>query len=264
MAALADSLLSALDNASLLLLPSADPAFDEAAAYALAAELRAKRIARGEQPRGLKIGFTNRLIWPRYNVTAPAFATVWDSSISFATPEARISLAKLSQPRIEPEVVFGFGQDVPTSPSAEQLAACISWAAHGFEIVQTHFADWKFTLPDCAADFGMHGRLLIGKQLPINGNLAAARSLSSLRLSLWCDGERKDEGLATQVLDGPFEALLYLTQVLASTPNAPSIKAGDVITTGTITDAWPVQAGQTWRTEVSNAPLRSLSVKFTA
>ena len=52
---------------------------DVAAAYQRALAVRALRVARGEQPRGYKVGFTNRGIWQRYNVFAPIWGTVWDT-----------------------------------------------------------------------------------------------------------------------------------------------------------------------------------------
>jgi 2-oxo-3-hexenedioate decarboxylase len=42
------------------------------------------------------------------------------------------------------------------------LLACIDWVAHGFELVQSIFPGWKFSAPDAAAAFGLHGALLIG------------------------------------------------------------------------------------------------------
>jgi 2-keto-4-pentenoate hydratase len=44
-------------------------------------------------------------------------------------------------------------------------------------------------------------------------------------------------------------------------PGAPSLQAGDVITTGTWTDAWPVKAGQTWAADF-DAVLPRLEVAF--
>jgi 2-oxo-3-hexenedioate decarboxylase len=41
------------------------------------------------------------------------------------------------------------------------LLACIDWVGHGFEIVQSIFPGWKFSVPDAVAAFGLHGALLI-------------------------------------------------------------------------------------------------------
>jgi 2-keto-4-pentenoate hydratase len=60
------------------------------------------------------------------------------------------------------------------------------------------------------------------------------------------------------VLDGPMSALrLWLAAMAEQTPQA-GVRAGEVVTTGTLTDAWPVQAGQTWRTQTDDARLPGL------
>jgi 2-oxo-3-hexenedioate decarboxylase len=39
------------------------------------------------------------------------------------------------------------------------------------------------------------------------------------------------------------------------------VQAGDVVTTGTITDAWPLAPGQRWNTRLSDARLSPLSLQ---
>ena len=120
------------------------PGFDLPAACAVAEELRQLRIARGEKPVGYKIGFTNRGIWQRYGVHAPIWGPVWDSTVQMADGgEARVSLAALSQPRLEPEIVFGFVRTPRAGMSLGELQDCLAWVAHGFEIVHTHFDGWR-------------------------------------------------------------------------------------------------------------------------
>jgi 2-oxo-3-hexenedioate decarboxylase len=52
--------------------------------------------------------------------------------------------------------------------------------------------------------------------------------------------------------------LHHFLKELRQCPGTVDLQAGDVITTGTWTDAWPLQAGERWRAEFS-APLGSLS-----
>jgi len=42
------------------------------------------------------------------------------------------------------------------------------------------------------------------------------------------------------------------------------LQANELITTGTLTAAFPLQAGETWRTEVQGIALPGLEVSFTA
>jgi 2-oxo-3-hexenedioate decarboxylase len=53
--------------------------------------------------------------------------------------------------------------------------------------------------------------------------------------------------------------LLHFMKALRQCPGAPDVKAGDVITTGTWTDAWPLVAGQTWESRY-DLPLTGLKI----
>lgn len=253
--------------------PDSLPA-DLPAGYAAALAVRAARIAAGERPAGYKVGFTNRTIWPRYQVYAPIWGTVWQGSLSrvdAAGPNAGVlSLAGLCEPRIEPEIVFGLRAAPVQGCTLAQLIDAIDWVAHGFEIVHTHFPGWKFSAAQAVADEGLHGRLLVGRPVelpPGTGPQELASALSGLRLQLYGDGERKDEGTGANVLDGPLQALLHFVNELRALPGAPHLLAGDIVTTGTVTDAWPVLPGQTWHTELQGSgpvagQLAGLSVRF--
>ncbi|MEP6824510.1 MAG: fumarylacetoacetate hydrolase family protein, partial [Ramlibacter sp.] len=240
---------------------------DTAAAYQDALVVRALRIARGEQPRGYKIGFTNRGIWPVYQVFAPIWGTVWDSTLSFCEGEGTVPLARTCEPRLEPEVVFGLGTAPPAQCTLQQLFESVAWMAPGLEIVQSHRIGWKFTAADTVADGGLHARLLVGEKtvVDVNGTDAAAfeARLAAAQVTLLQDGRSRDHGCGSNVLDGPLHALLHFVQELRACDGAPALQAGDVITTGTWTDAWPVAPGEVW-TACFSSPLSPLSVRFTA
>ena len=260
--ALAERLLAALDRNQRLELPSAQPgglSLDQA--YAVAQQLAQLRLARGERRLGWKIGFTNRSIWDRYGVHAPIWGPVWDSTSALLDGAGtRVSLAGFSQPRLEPEVVFGFARAPRAGMSLDELQACLSWVAHGFEIVHTHYADWRFTMPDTVADFGLHGRLLVGPRVDAQGWSSLACDLAALQLELLCDGIVKDRGVGRIVLDGPLQALQQWIDAMVEATPAWRVAAGEFVTTGTITDAWPLEPGQHWQTRLSDARLAALGL----
>ena len=262
------TLLSHIDSG--LLWPAGaggDPALDVAGAYQRALAVRKLREARGELPRGYKIGFTNRGIWPLYNVFAPIWGTVWDSTLSFCDGRGELSLARICQPRLEPEVVFGLRAEPPPDAGVKELFESIEWMAPGFEIVQSHLPEWKFTAPDTVADSGLHARLLVGRKVPVrevaDNGTALERKLAAAAVTLTRDGEAVDQGRGANVLDGPLAALAHFARELRACPGAPALRAGDVITTGTWTNAFAVAPGETW-TARFDAPLSPLEVRFTA
>ncbi len=47
----------------------------------------------------------------------------------------------------------------------KQLADCVEWVAPGFEIVQSIYPDWKFSVEDSIAAQGLHGCLVLGDKI---------------------------------------------------------------------------------------------------
>ena len=264
---LANQLMAAYDAAvTLPSLSAAHPDFDVAGAYRVLERIEARRIAQGWQPVGRKIGFTNTTIWARYGVYQPMWARVWQHTVHHARGNAaRLPLSSFVQPRIEPEVVLGLAGPVPVSDDPDAVLQQVAWIAPGFEIVQSHFPDWKFTAADCTAAFGLHGALVVGAPVMVTPDQrrALAAMLPTFELTLSRDGVVVERGIGRNVLGGPAEALAHLARVLAGQPWAPPLAAGELITTGTITDAWPVQRGETWTSDYGALPLPGLRLAFT-
>jgi 2-oxo-3-hexenedioate decarboxylase len=244
---------------------------DTAAAYQQALAVRRLRQQRSEVPKGYKIGFTNRTLWQRYEVFGPMWGTVWDTGLSLAEAagqglaQGQIDLAYTCQPRLEPEIVFGMKATPPANASLQQLFEAIDWLAPGFEVVQSHCLDWKFSATDTMTDGGLHARLLVGQRLPVHTLAPDAQALHTLlaqaQVTLFKNGQAVEQGAGANVLDSPLNALQHFLNELRQCPGAVDLQAGDVVTTGTWTDAWPLQAGEHWRAEFS-APLGSLSAQM--
>jgi 2-oxo-3-hexenedioate decarboxylase len=143
------------------------------------------------------------------------------------------------------------------------LLGCIGWLAHGFEIVQSIFPDWKSALPDTVAAYGLHGALLIGPRHGVEGRRDLwEASLATFEIDLYRNGQVIDRGRAVNVLGGPLSALRHLNDVLAADPLNPPLAAGEIVTTGTLTRAFPVAPGEEWRTVLSGVPLDGVAIRF--
>jgi 2-keto-4-pentenoate hydratase len=225
--------------------------------------LRQKFIARGESIVGRKIGFTNRTIWPEYGVYAPNWGYMTDRTVSDLGADRMLALRDFVEPRIEPEIVFGFAGAPDAGMDDAALLDCVDWVAHGYEIVQSIFPNWKFTAADTAAANAMHGALLIGRRQAIAPRKADwLRELPAFEIDLYCNGALADRGRAANVLDGPVSALRHLVQSLAQDEINPPLAAGDIVTTGTLTRALPVKPGETWTTQLRGIPLDGIALRF--
>jgi 2-keto-4-pentenoate hydratase len=258
--------LAALDAAGQMELPSKRyPSLSGEDAYAVTAALRRLRTARGERQVGRKIGFTNRNIWPEYNVYAPIWGDMYDTTVRDVAPGEAVVVSHLPEPRIEPEIVLGIEGDIRVGMDPEAAFASIGWIAHGFEIVQSVFPGWKFTWVDSVIDNGLHGGLALGPRRMIRDDERRDlfKALSTCTLTLSRDGVEIDRGLGSSALDGPVQALMHLVDVLARDHVNPPLRRGELITTGTLTRAFPVVPGETWSTSIAGIDMPGLSVRLT-
>jgi len=241
-------------------------------AYDIAQRVLEIRIAEGETLAGRKIGYTNPKLWAQgagEEVRAPIWAPMYDATIRYAEHNHGVqSLRGAMQPRIEPEIVFMLGQTPPADASVDDIAECVSWMAHGFEIVSCPFPDWKFEVADAVAAFGLHGTLIVGEPHMLSAatrqHLTAILPAASVSMSRSEGGEffLQSAGFGSEVMDSPVHALWHLHQLLKAQPQFPPLAAGELIATGALTAACPVKPGQTWSTAFSGVSLPGLTVSF--
>jgi len=270
----AAALLDACDRARSLERARFEPLTDLARAESLQAGITIARLARGDRPVGYKIGFTNRAIWPLYGVYHPIWAPVWNATVvaaaeppegcaaAGATPAvARVVAARFVEPRLEPEIVVGL-RDTPAVDTPEEVFAAAEWVANGFEIVQSPFPGWRFSAAEAFAAQGLHGALILGPRRPVSSlgdaPAQALARLAALEVELYCDGRLVERGRGANALDGPMHAVAHLAHEMRL--RGRSIERGALITTGTLTDAQPLEPGQRWESRLSGLELPGLSL----
>jgi 2-oxo-3-hexenedioate decarboxylase len=157
-------------------------------AYRVIPQLRAAFEAHGEKIAGRKIGFTNRQTWKALGVGSP----IWEYTTSRTTRELTDmqveALDDFSEPRIEPEIMFGLGLAPAPTMSDSALVDCVEWVALGYEIVQSIFPNWQFSAANTVAANGVHGALRHLVELlandPHNPPLCAGEVISTGTLTL--------------------------------------------------------------------------------
>lgn len=270
----AHQLLEARSHGRRLAPLSNDATLTIADAYEISKRITDIRTAEGEVVVGRKIGFTNRTIWPKYGVAEPINAPIWgpifDTTLRYTEDNHGVqSLAGAVQPRVEPEIVFMLGTTPAPDASLEEIADCIEWMAHGLEIVVCPFPDWKFEAADAIAAFCLHGSLIVGEPRILSSasrrSLASVLANASVSLSSYREAgafELHAAGFGSDVLDSPVHALWHLHRVLQTQPQFAPLTAGEIITTGTWTDAYPIAPGQTWSTAFSGISLPGMTISF--
>lgn len=232
-------------------------------AYRVTPLLRTAFERRGEKILGRKIGFTNREMWKVYGVNAPVWGYVTDRTTRELAQTLSQRAADFAEPRIEPEIMFGLKAAPSPGMTEAALLDCIEWVSLGYEIVQSIFPGWQFTAADTVAANGVHGALLVGARHAIAPrNAEWLRELATFEAELCCGGKPSQHGGGALVLGSPILALRHLVELLAKDPHNPALVAGEIISTGTLTLAMAVTAGETWTVKVSGIPLEEISLRF--
>ena len=205
-------------------------------AYAVAEVNTRDRIAGGRRMVGRKIGLTSAAVQKQLGVDQPDFGTLFDDMEYLNDSE--VPTARLMQPRIEAEVAFVVGHDLPGAvPSYGEFLRCLSTCVPALEIVDSAIADWKITLADTVADNASCGLYVLGDQ-PVD---VARLSLSETPMELRKNDTVVSTGRGAACMGNPLRAAYWLACAMAERGQA--MKAGEVILSGALGPMVPVVAG---------------------
>ncbi len=247
--ALAQELADAYAHRRIISSPptSRDPGFDMKAGYAVEAELTRMRRATGHAPVGRKIGFANKALWRVHKMDTLVWASMYDDTVRYmgSRNAADLSVGSMTSARIEPEIVFKMRRPVTGGDAAAVLDA-VEWMALGFEVIDCVYADWKFQPADFLAAYGLHAGLIVGEPRAVQAAEipGLVDALATFTVKLLKDGQLAAEGGGKSVLRSP---ALCLAEVAAATARADvPLAAGEVISTGALTEYQPIATSQTW------------------
>ena len=240
------------------------PDIDLRTAYQIQSRIHDRRLEEGGAPVGRKLGFTNENIWGTYGVESPIWAHIYDPTVSFTEGRGGVfDLSKTLEPRIEPEIVIALKSQLKPEDSSDAIVNKIELWALGFEIVHSRLANWKFTAEDVVADMGLHTALIIGEKLPIPAIRDHLRtSFEEIEIELLCGDQVKAQGVGANALGGAHKATRFLLEHLGSDNRRHFPAKGEIICTGTVTDAFPVEAGETWSARVCGENAAKLELRF--
>jgi len=262
--ALASELAAAYaERRSLTTPPSSRDGLDLPTAYAVERELVRMRRSEGRGTVGIKVGYANKAIWRVLKLETLVWAHMYDDTVRDADGNlATLSLAHMISPKIEPEIVFKMR--APLSAGITEAAAAleaVEWLALGFEIIDCPYADWKFQPADFIAAYGLHAALIVGEPRSVTASNISelAEQLPKFKVRLLKDGQLVEEGSGRNSLRSPALCLAELASAMAKN-GAESLAAGDLVSSGTLTESTPIQAGATWTASVEGIDLPALTL----
>ena len=265
--ATARQILEALQTGSMLpALLSSRPDFDLNVAYEVENTLKRWKEASGHKSVGRKVGYANKAMWRVLKLETLVWGHMYDDTVHQAQGDsATIQIPRPRSLKIEPEIMFGMGQAI-TSPVSDATSAlgAVDWMALGFEIIDCPYPDWKFQPSDFVASFGLHAGLVVGERMAVTSDnvSAIADQLATFKVRMMKDGSLVEEGSGKNCLRSPALCLAELgSAILRRFPNEP-LKAGEIVSSGTLTSGHLTHSGDSWTAEVEGLPLPSLTLKL--
>ncbi len=222
-------------------------------AYQIQLRMIQRRLDAGEHIVGKKIGVTSKVVMQMLNVNQPDFGQM-TSGMVFNEGEP-IEAASLIAPRAEAEVAFILKRDLagPGVTAADVLRAT-DFVMPCFEIVDSRIKDWKIKIQDTVADNASCGVLTLGgiRRSPRDLDLALAGMV------LEKNGEIISTSAGAAVQGNPANAVAWLANTLGKL--GITLKAGEIILSGSQSPLVPVKAGDSLRCDVGG--LGGTSVRF--
>jgi 2-oxo-3-hexenedioate decarboxylase len=267
-AALAKEMLDAYTaGTSIAVPPSArEDGCDLDTGYAVEAELTRLRRASGRRTVGRKIGLANRAVWRAMKMKTLVWANMYDDTVHAATRgEATLSVARMRAPRLEPEICVKLKSPLEPGVDAAGVLAAVEWYAFAFEVVDCPFPDWKFQPGDFMASLGLHAALVVGEPRPVERDRIPelVEALGTFTVKLSKDGQVAQEGGGRNVLENPALCLVEFAVALPAQSGQEPLRPGELISTGSLTVAPPVAAGERWSVAAQGLDVPALSVRLT-
>jgi 2-oxo-3-hexenedioate decarboxylase len=245
LAALAARLDEAALSATAVPQLAAGAGVDEATAYAVQAALVERRVDRGERLVGLKMGLTSRAKMAQMGVDEVIWGRLTDGMR--VADGGSVDPARFIHPRVEPEVAFLMAR----SPEpGDDFATTVRAVAPAIELIDSRYADFKFSLPDVIADNTSAAAFVIGPWRPVPDGL------DNLGVLLEVDGRVVQTGSTAAILGDPRRALDEGVRLAGR--DGVRLREGWVFLAGAATAAVPLRPGAHVRAVVGGLGTASL------
>jgi 2-keto-4-pentenoate hydratase len=207
-------------------------------------ESRRTLIEQGARPIGWKLGLGTASAMEQHGTTAPLVGFLTDRGLR---EPGQVAIGSWAKPTAEPELAVHVAHDVPSDGERDVVAAAIAGIGIAIELVDLGQGDVEEIL---AGDI-FHRHVML--RPPVAGV-----ALGDLRgaIVLGDEGQYVADPLA--LVGDPVAALAHLATHLAAF--GETVRAGDVLITGSIVPALAVSPGQ--RLEYRLEPLGELDLRF--
>jgi 2-keto-4-pentenoate hydratase len=197
------------------------------AAYAIQSLNTVYWLNEGRRIVGRKIGLTSAAVQKQLGVGQPDFGTLFSDML--VADGAELPRTHLSQPKIEAEMAFMVGRDLPGPDiSIHDVAKATECVYPALEVVDSRIQNWRIGIVDTIADNASSGLFVLGST-PVS---TRGIDLCTCEMALEAGGRLASFGTGAACLGHPLNAVLWLARTLAQR-NDP-LRAGDIVLSGAL------------------------------
>ncbi|WP_425826812.1 2-keto-4-pentenoate hydratase [Streptomyces fractus] len=233
-----ETLARDLDDAALggrtTALPTVSTDLDVPGAYAVQRAAIDRRLARGERLLGLKMGFTSRAKMVQMGVDDVIHGLLTDGM--FVEDGGVLDTKSLIHPRIEPEIAFLLGRPLSGRVTPADAARAVAGVAVAYEVLDSRYEAFRFTLPDVIADNASAAAFGTGPWRDPD-----ALDVGNLGLIVEEDGRPIAVGSSAAILGHPLRSLTAAARLAADA--GVELEPGSVVLAGAATAAVPLRPG---------------------
>ncbi|WHY02428.1 2-keto-4-pentenoate hydratase [Neobacillus sp. DY30] len=201
-----------------------------------------QKVEKGAVIVGKKIGLTSKAMQEMLNVTEPDYGHLLNNMM-YGDGET-ISLDKFIQPRIEFEIAFVLKKDLKgPGVTMNDVIEATDYVVPALEIIDSRIKDWQIKFEDTVADNGSSAGAVIGNATAKLDKL----DLAAVNMTVTRNGEFLDTAAGSAVMGHPARAVAWLANALGS--YGISLYAGEVILSGALSKAIPIEDGDTFTAE---------------
>ncbi len=211
-------------------------------AYAIQALSVGRRLQRGEQMVGIKMGLTSRAKMVQVGVDEVIWGRLTDAMR--VDDGGTVHRARYVHPRVEPEIAFLMGAPLAGRVCGAEAMAAVAAVAPAAEIIDSRFENFRFALPDVIADNSSSSGFVVG------GWSDPATPIANLAMVLERNGRPAEIGSSAAILGDPVRSLVEASRMVADA--GLTLQPGWIVLAGGATAALPLTVGDSIRVVVED------------
>ena len=201
-------------------------------AYAIQRAGTALRLERGEAIVGWKLGYTSLAMRAQMGIDNPNFGPLTDVML-LATGDA--ASPSLMQPRVEPEIGLRFARPLNGRVGVDDVLDAVGEAFACLEVVDSVYPDYRFRLEDNTADGSSAAQVVVGPALD------RCDRLDEITVVMSRNGQVAGSATGAAASGHPAAGVVWRVEQLSR--EARQLHAGDIVITGGLTKAVPIEFG---------------------